>query len=306
MKDIQFYTISEIAKLCKLSERTILRQIEAGKLIARRLGGQWRIEEADFYNWLNQGNITSENALIAPNHSDQVIPASPQPEKSIPQTKIKPGKVDSGEGNSGKYTDVKQEKTYDEEVAENAEKFVAYWNQDSTVKYKLTLDGHLHQSIKHTVERLITENNDDLKDCLLTMRIFFYFCKENLLKLRRPLTIRQYIQREFPLILNYPNITEAEEKQLEPLLIQQDITCNCCGLTTRIEGPLEKRQCPNPKCCAFDVIVSDTIIEVSDIINYPALQLFYHKYKPLIQVEDWSMVRDLYKIKKEIYNSNNV
>jgi len=40
---MKFYTIKEISEETKLSERTIEREIAVGRLIATRLGNQWRI-----------------------------------------------------------------------------------------------------------------------------------------------------------------------------------------------------------------------------------------------------------------------
>jgi len=49
---MKFYSISEIAEICKLSQKTIRRQIAAGLLTGNRLGNQWRIQEENFKKWL--------------------------------------------------------------------------------------------------------------------------------------------------------------------------------------------------------------------------------------------------------------
>lgn len=46
-------TIKEIAKYLKVSERSVLRYIEAGRLRASRIG-QWRIRESDLEKFLNK------------------------------------------------------------------------------------------------------------------------------------------------------------------------------------------------------------------------------------------------------------
>jgi DNA (cytosine-5)-methyltransferase 1 len=50
---MKFYSIAEVAELCKLSQKTIRRQVASGLLKAKRLGNQWRIEDEDFSRWLN-------------------------------------------------------------------------------------------------------------------------------------------------------------------------------------------------------------------------------------------------------------
>lgn len=46
-------TIKEVAKYLKISERSVLRYIEAGRLRASRIG-QWRIRESDLEKFLNK------------------------------------------------------------------------------------------------------------------------------------------------------------------------------------------------------------------------------------------------------------
>ncbi|MGV8016884.1 MAG: DNA cytosine methyltransferase [Ignavibacteria bacterium] len=51
---MKFYSISEISEICKVSQKTIRRQIASGDLMGKRIGNQWRIEEKDFDYWLNK------------------------------------------------------------------------------------------------------------------------------------------------------------------------------------------------------------------------------------------------------------
>jgi len=48
-------TIKEIAKYLRVSERSVLRYIEAGRLRASRIG-QWRIKENDLEKFLKENS----------------------------------------------------------------------------------------------------------------------------------------------------------------------------------------------------------------------------------------------------------
>lgn len=52
---MKFYTIAEIADTCKLSQKTVRRQIAAGLLRGTKIGNQWRIPEENFKIWVNRG-----------------------------------------------------------------------------------------------------------------------------------------------------------------------------------------------------------------------------------------------------------
>ncbi|WP_035571363.1 DNA cytosine methyltransferase [Halonatronum saccharophilum] len=51
---MKFYTIKEIAEICKVSQKTVRRQISADFLKAKKIGNQWRIKEEDFKNWVDK------------------------------------------------------------------------------------------------------------------------------------------------------------------------------------------------------------------------------------------------------------
>ncbi len=67
-----YFTVAEIAEMCKCSKRTVYRMIESG-LPAHRIGHSWLIVEADFQEFMNRRteeakqnphksrSITSEN-----------------------------------------------------------------------------------------------------------------------------------------------------------------------------------------------------------------------------------------------------
>ena len=48
----RFWTICQIASLCRVSDKTVRRWIARGELVAHRLGRQWRISEKDLDTFL--------------------------------------------------------------------------------------------------------------------------------------------------------------------------------------------------------------------------------------------------------------
>ena len=48
-------TIAEVAELIGCSEKTVRRWIGSGRLVARKLGRQWRIHPADYRTFLDAG-----------------------------------------------------------------------------------------------------------------------------------------------------------------------------------------------------------------------------------------------------------
>jgi len=62
----RFYSIAEISEIYNVSQKTIRRQIANSKLIAYRVGNQWRINENDLENWVkgyNESDMKQPNAL---------------------------------------------------------------------------------------------------------------------------------------------------------------------------------------------------------------------------------------------------
>lgn len=51
--DEPLLSIPDIAGLCRVSEKSVRRWIESGRLVARKLGGQWRIHPADYHALLH-------------------------------------------------------------------------------------------------------------------------------------------------------------------------------------------------------------------------------------------------------------
>ena len=46
-------TIRDVAKRCRVDEKTVRRWIDRGELAAHKLGRQWRISERDLRKFLN-------------------------------------------------------------------------------------------------------------------------------------------------------------------------------------------------------------------------------------------------------------
>ena len=53
MTNEKFLTLKEVADILRVSERSIMRYIESGKLIASKIG-QWRIAESDLEKFIKQ------------------------------------------------------------------------------------------------------------------------------------------------------------------------------------------------------------------------------------------------------------
>jgi excisionase family DNA binding protein len=49
---IQLLTLSEAASILKISKRTLQRMIQNGQIPAFKVGGQWRISESRFEEWV--------------------------------------------------------------------------------------------------------------------------------------------------------------------------------------------------------------------------------------------------------------
>ena len=53
-------TIKEVAKILRVSERSVLRYIESGRLRASRIG-QWRIKGSDLEKFLKENSNVKKN-----------------------------------------------------------------------------------------------------------------------------------------------------------------------------------------------------------------------------------------------------
>lgn len=50
----KLFTIAEVAGVLKMSKRTIYRMIREKYLPAKKVGGQWRVIESDFRDWIQK------------------------------------------------------------------------------------------------------------------------------------------------------------------------------------------------------------------------------------------------------------
>ena len=53
----EFYLVEELAGELRVSNMTIYRYIEAGRLRAYKIGGEFRIDRKDYNNFLNKAKI---------------------------------------------------------------------------------------------------------------------------------------------------------------------------------------------------------------------------------------------------------
>lgn len=52
-----FLTLEEVAAMLRVSKRTIHRMIKQNKMPAFKVGGQWRIGQIRFKQWVHQNEI---------------------------------------------------------------------------------------------------------------------------------------------------------------------------------------------------------------------------------------------------------
>jgi excisionase family DNA binding protein len=56
---IRFLTLQEAAAILKISTRTLYRVMQSGRFPAFKVGGQWRILESRFLEWVAVGGISN-------------------------------------------------------------------------------------------------------------------------------------------------------------------------------------------------------------------------------------------------------
>ncbi len=333
---MKFYTVAEIAKKCKLSEKTIRREIKANRLHARKIGGQWRIAEADFQKWINRyQNFTPENPVAVPGQLEANPSANPQSDKSVLQAENEPNLANTNNEKPGKPSASDDEEVDDTETTKNAELYIAHWYKISHNKCHAR-NGHLEDSIKDKVEQLMRESNNDLKGNLLAVRIFFFLHDQKLIKGSRTLPITDYIKQKYHSIYYYPQLTKEEEEELDQAMEAQEIYCRRCDKITRVPRQPEKPGCPKcgePK----EIDVERHAIKDDDMGTYPVLKLFDDIYHDILKrsqkqiqtrkreeymawlkknqmdkrymkpeenpnILDWSIVGEIYNMKNEVYD----
>jgi excisionase family DNA binding protein len=60
--NIKLLTLSEVATILKISKRTLHRMIQHQQIPAFKVGGQWRILESRFQEWMQIEEQTSARA----------------------------------------------------------------------------------------------------------------------------------------------------------------------------------------------------------------------------------------------------
>lgn len=61
-QEIKVYTLDEVAKILKVTKRTIYNYIKGGQLVAVKIGREWRVTERELKFFLRQG--TDKNYLV--------------------------------------------------------------------------------------------------------------------------------------------------------------------------------------------------------------------------------------------------
>lgn len=57
----KIYTLQEVAELLQLTDRTVYSYIKNGYLKGFRVGGYWRITEAELKNWIDEGGTAKKD-----------------------------------------------------------------------------------------------------------------------------------------------------------------------------------------------------------------------------------------------------
>lgn len=56
-EDLLLYTIAEVARVLKVTERTVYNYVKSGSLIAAKIGKHWRIKAADLKKFIDDAII---------------------------------------------------------------------------------------------------------------------------------------------------------------------------------------------------------------------------------------------------------
>jgi len=95
-----------------------------------------------------------KNETLEPGHPDQNKLSGSRPDENMSQVEIELNIANISAEPAG----VGREKAEDTETTKNAEEFVEEWNISSPCYQPVIPGGHLHKSIKRTVERFMAEN----------------------------------------------------------------------------------------------------------------------------------------------------
>lgn len=71
----KLYTVEEVAELASVTGRTIRNYLKSGRLVGRKIGGQWRFPESEVQRLLTGASSEEEEAQTAPAPSLSYVPA---------------------------------------------------------------------------------------------------------------------------------------------------------------------------------------------------------------------------------------
>lgn len=81
----KLYTVEEVAELASVTGRTIRNYLKSGRLVGRKIGGQWRFPEAEVQRLLNGGEPEpAEEPAPEPQPEPAPQPAETQAEPAQP------------------------------------------------------------------------------------------------------------------------------------------------------------------------------------------------------------------------------
>ncbi len=334
---MKFYTIKEIAIMVKLNEKTVWREIKAGRLKAQQIVGQWRVEETDLLNWINQSaGAGTPVADINKIGADQSV--GPPINNTADLQKMTAAQESSANVSTGALAEANSEESIDIETSRNAELFVKHWNKYSPVKYKFK-NGHLDDPTKRIAERFMRQVDNDLKSNLLTLRIFFLLHEKRLLRGSPAIILQDYIKRGYYLAFACPELNAAQEKELDEAMDIKEVSCRKCDNISRIEKVTQNMKCPGCKQSGWTEFIYRAIRDY-DMEAYPVLKLFNDIYNVYLvrsqkrilnqlwndsrsfmmtkkrskigpqgfaddlppETRDWSIICDIYDIRNEIFD----
>ncbi|MBI4522813.1 MAG: helix-turn-helix domain-containing protein [Deltaproteobacteria bacterium] len=64
--DLRLLTLSEAAAILQVSRRTILRMVHQMEVPAFKVGGQWRLRESQFRQWLEEKEGQAKRSYLEP------------------------------------------------------------------------------------------------------------------------------------------------------------------------------------------------------------------------------------------------
>lgn len=81
IKNTEFFTTSELADKLKMNVQVITRKVQAGEIMAYKVGKDWRVPEHAVHEWLeqhsNQGRLSKRDKVIARHVKQEQIETLP-------------------------------------------------------------------------------------------------------------------------------------------------------------------------------------------------------------------------------------